>query len=117
MRLPHTVTLFQPSGRTVLTGVLLESTRGTSVTKTAQNSADSVTLHIPLPFAQIISPEKDYFARGDVPDEGSYQKCRESTRHTALQASLCMITGACSIWRWAADDTLLYEAAPAQQRA
>lgn len=77
MRLPHTVTLFQPSGRTVLTGVLLESTRGTSVTKTAQNSADSVTLHIPLPFTQIISPEKDYFARGDVPDAGSYQKCRE----------------------------------------
>lgn len=77
MKLPHTVTIFQPSGRTVLTGVLLESTRGTAVTKNAQNSADSVTLHIPIPFDLIVSPEKDYFARGEVPDEGSYQKCRE----------------------------------------
>lgn len=77
MKLPHTVTIFQPSGRTVLTGVLLESTRGTAATKTALNSADSVTLHIPLPCELTLSPEKDYFARGDVPDEGSYQKCRE----------------------------------------
>ena len=76
MKLPHTVTIFQPSGRTVLTGVLLESTRGTAATKTALNSADSVTLHIPLPCELTLSSEKDYFARGDVPDEGSYQKCR-----------------------------------------
>lgn len=32
---------------------------------------------IPLPCELTLSPEKDYFARGDVPDEGSYQKCRE----------------------------------------
>ena len=111
MRLPHTVTLFQPSGRTVLTGVLLESTRGTSVTKTAQNSADSVTLHIPLPFTQIISPEKDYFARGDLPEVT--RNAVRSTRHTASQASLCMTTADYSIWRWAVDDSILskYQAA------
>ena len=48
MKLPHTVTIFQPSGRTVLSGVLLESTRGTAASKTALNSTDTVTLHIPL---------------------------------------------------------------------
>lgn len=79
MKLPHTVTIFQPAGRTVLAGVLLESTRGTTASKTALNSADTVTLHIPLALAGNLklSPEKDYFARGDVPDAGSYQKCRE----------------------------------------
>lgn len=79
MKLPHTVTLFQPSGRTVLSGVLLESTRGTSVSKTAMNSADTVTLHIPFSVAPDLrlDPETDYFAYGDVPDEGSYQANRE----------------------------------------
>ena len=72
MKLTHTVTLFQPSGRTVLSDVLLESTRGTSVSKTAMNSADTVTLHIPFSVAPDlrIDPEKDYFARGDVLDIG-----------------------------------------------
>ena len=80
MKLPHTVTIFQPSGRTVLSGVLLESTRGTAASKTALNSTDTVTLHIPLFVAGslVLSAEKDYFARGDVPDMGSYQKCREA---------------------------------------
>ena len=79
MKLPHTVTLFQPSGRTVLSGVLLESTRGTSVSKTAMNSADTVTLHIPFSVAPDLrlDPETDYFAYGDVPDEGNYQANRE----------------------------------------
>ena len=97
MRLPHTVTLFQPDGdggrtRTVLSGVLLEAERGTTLSKAGMNSADAVTLHIPLaaaPEGLVIRPESDFFCRGDVSDEGqSYQELRaqyETYRVTAAE--------------------------------
>ncbi len=115
MKLPHTVTIFQPSGPNSAYRRVAESTRGTVATKTALNSADSVTLHIPLPCELTLSPEKDHFARGDVPDEG-YQKCREKHETYRVTSVSRYDYGLLQHLRWADDDLLFPESESAEKR-